>query len=94
MAEACKTVSARITGRVQGVGFRAWTRREAQGLGLSGFVRNEPDGAVTALITGPEPAVGTMIDRLWDGPSGASVSGVETRDAVDAARPAGFWIEN
>ena len=80
MAEACKTVSARITGRVQGVGFRAWTRREAQGLGLSGFVRNEP--------------VGTMIDRLWDGPSGASVSGVETRDAVDAARPAGFRIEN
>ena len=45
----------RVTGRVQGVGFRDFVRRLARGLGLSGYVRNEPDGSVTAEVEG-EPA--------------------------------------
>ena len=46
-----------IRGRVQGVGYRMWTEHKAQALGLSGWVRNEPDGAVTALLSGSVEAV-------------------------------------
>ena len=56
MAEPRRTVLARISGRVQGVSFRVWTQFEAEKLGLSGWVRNEDDGSVTALISGPESA--------------------------------------
>ncbi|HWK65501.1 MAG TPA: acylphosphatase [Rhizobiaceae bacterium] len=71
-----KTVLARITGRVQGVSFRAWTRNEARQLGLVGWVRNEEDGSVTALLSGPESVILRMIARLRQGPSGAIVTGV------------------
>lgn len=82
----------RITGRVQGVGFRAWTLGEASRLGLAGWVRNEADGSVMALIAGPGAAVAEMIGRLRQGPPGASVSGVERRPASLAQVPAGFRI--
>ncbi len=86
MNETRKTVLVRVTGRVQGVSFRAWTRQEARRLGIAGWVRNEPDGAVTALLSGPDNAVDAMIRRLWNGPPAARVSGVETeeRDTQDA----------
>ncbi|MGI6856902.1 acylphosphatase [Mesorhizobium sp. 1B3] len=71
-----KTVLARITGRVQGVSFRVWTRNEATQLGLVGWVRNEEDGSVTALLSGPESVILRMIARLRQGPSGATVTGV------------------
>ncbi|MFI0848391.1 acylphosphatase [Mesorhizobium sp. IMUNJ 23232] len=74
---------AHITGRVQGVGFRFWTLEEAEALGLAGWVRNEPDGSVTALLIGPEGAVSEMIRKLHAGPPGAAVAGVAL-DAVDA----------
>lgn len=67
----------RITGRVQGVGFRAWTRGQAVRLGLTGWVRNEADGSVCALLVGPQEAVSQMIERLRVGPAGAAVSGLE-----------------
>ena len=82
----------RITGRVQGVGFRDWTRREAVTLGLTGWVRNESDGSVRALLAGPENAVAAMIERLWNGPAFASVSDVRTDAADIAGIPAGFNI--
>lgn len=69
----------RIRGRVQGVGFRYWTQDEARALGLSGWVRNEPDGSVTALIAGRSDAVGAMLEKLRHGPAGAKVSEVETQ---------------
>lgn len=86
MNETRKTVLVRVTGRVQGVSFRAWTWREAKRLRLAGWVRNEPDGAVTALLSGPDNAVDTMVRRLWNGPPAARVSGVEIgeRDTQDA----------
>ena len=77
-----KTLMVRIFGRVQGVGFRFWTQREAQKLGLSGWVRNGSDGSVTARIAGPEPAVSTMLERFREGPPEASVSSVTT-EVVD-----------
>lgn len=66
----------RIVGKVQGVGFRIWTRNEAARLGLKGWVRNEADGSVLALITGPDATVSAMMTRFWQGPAGASVSSV------------------
>ena len=72
---------ARIHGLVQGVGFRYWTQDEARALGLSGWVRNEPDGSVTALIAGRADAVAAMLEKLRNGPAGAKVSEVETQHA-------------
>ena len=73
------SVSARITGRVQGVWYRGWTRAEAERLGLRGWVRNESDGSVSALLCGPEPQVDEMLRRMWHGPGGARVDDIETR---------------
>lgn len=92
MTDEAKAVSVRITGRVQGVGFRFWTRGQARRLGLSGWVRNEADGSVAALICGPVAAVNTMLERCWIGPSGASITDVATESAVlDGVLP-GFRI--
>jgi len=81
----------RITGRVQGVGFRAWTDQQARARGLSGWVRNEADGAVSALVHGPGPAVRDMVAACRLGPPGARVEAVETSPAVPPAG-AGFSI--
>ena len=75
-----KTVLARITGRVQGVWFRAWTCNEATRLGLTGWVRNETDGAVTALFTGTTDTVDMMTARLWEGPPLSDVAGVQLQE--------------
>ena len=82
MSDDYEAVLVRITGKVQGVSFRVWTRDEATQLGLVGWVRNEEDGSVVALIAGPDTATSTMIERFRRGPSGASVSGVETRSTT------------
>lgn len=79
-----------IQGRVQGVGFRMWTEREAGLLGLRGWVRNERDGSVTALVCGPEEVVASMIERFWSGPRGSAVTEVTTRSVDPAGLPAGF----
>ncbi|MBB2752294.1 UNVERIFIED_ORG: acylphosphatase [Rhizobium aethiopicum] len=82
----------RVSGRVQGVGFRMWTRDEALRLGLTGWVRNEADGSVAALIAGPDTAISTMIERFGRGPAGASVSGVETEPSPLEKMPPDFRI--
>lgn len=79
------TFSARITGRVQGVWFRGWTQRQAWGLGLDGWVRNEPDGSVRAVLSGDRSAVHEMIALLHRGPEGARVDAVETAPALEEA---------
>jgi acylphosphatase len=73
----------RITGRVQGVGFRAWTAGEARRRGLDGWVRNETDGAVTAVLAGEEAAVAAMLAALHRGPPAAAVTAVEAGPAAD-----------
>lgn len=70
------TVRLRISGRVQGVAYRAWTQRQAGLLSLSGWVRNRRDGSVEAVLCGPEEAVRTMIERCRQGPPGAMVSAI------------------
>jgi acylphosphatase len=63
----------RVTGRVQGVFFRAWTQQQANSLGVSGWARNCPDGSVEAHLAGEESVVQQLIERLHDGPSAATV---------------------
>lgn len=91
MQDEQRAVRVRVSGTVQGVSYRVWTRGEAMRLGVRGWVRNERDGSVTALIAGTDAAVTAMIERLWQGPRGALVSKVEIEEAGDDA-PADFRI--
>ena len=70
-----------VAGRVQGVGFRYFVVREAEALGLAGWVRNLPDGRVEALASGAPDVVSVFEGRLWEGPLHARVTTVETKDA-------------
>jgi acylphosphatase len=78
MGEIARHVS--VTGRVQGVFFRVWTRDQAIELGLTGWVRNCPDGRVDMHIEGEEAAVQKMIERLRRGPPSAQVEDVHLWD--------------
>jgi acylphosphatase len=71
-----------IRGRVQGVGFRAWTECTALERGVQGWVRNRRDGSVEALFVGPAETVAEMIEACRHGPPGARVDFVDQRQAV------------
>jgi acylphosphatase len=77
-----------VSGRVQGVFYRATCVRQAKSLGLLGYARNLPDGRVEVLACGEPVAVGQFIAWLWEGSPASKVTGVETSDA-DAAEGAG-----
>lgn len=64
----------RIEGRVQGVGFRAWTQQVASEIGLRGHVRNLEDGAVEIVATGSAPAIDQLRSIVRDGPPSAHVT--------------------
>jgi acylphosphatase len=70
-----------VRGRVQGVGFRAWTEHMALRHGLDGWVRNCRDGSVEAVFAGPRDAVGAMVAACRHGPGGSAVHGVSEHDA-------------
>ncbi len=88
-----RTVSAVIRGRVQGVSYRAWTKEKADGLGLSGWVRNRSDGSVEALFSGPSGAVERMLDLCRKGPLLARVDDVAVTEGGEAPSSAGFTVE-
>lgn len=67
----------RITGRVQGVGFRYFTRKNANDLNIKGWVKNMPDGSVETVISGKPANVEEMKKRLWKGPCSARVDHIE-----------------
>jgi acylphosphatase len=69
-----------ISGRVQGVGFRHFTRQHAQSLGLAGWVKNLPDGRVEAVLQGPKSMLDDMLDHLNHGPRMASVKEIESKE--------------
>jgi acylphosphatase len=77
----------RVSGRVQGVFFRAGTRDEALRLGLTGWVRNSRDGAVEVLACGADDALAALERWLWQGPPSARVEGVEAMQAGEPAPP-------
>ena len=72
----------RVTGRVQGVYFRGWTKEQADRLNVFGWVRNNPDGSVEAHLEGEEGSVNWLVDLIGDGPSSARVANVSVRDAT------------
>jgi acylphosphatase len=73
-ADAKRTVTVKIEGRVQGVFYRAWTEQTARSLGLDGTVRNMSDGSVEAVFSGPIETVDRMIQLCHDGPKDAAVT--------------------
>ncbi|HEY7959526.1 MAG TPA: acylphosphatase [Sphingomicrobium sp.] len=80
-----------VTGRVQGVFFRAWTRKEARTQHVSGWVRNCGDGSVEAQLEGEAATVEALIDLIREGPPGAQVDHVEIEEA-DREGLSGFEI--
>lgn len=84
MDGAITTKRLRIAGRVQGVGYRAGFARQAQGLGLAGWVRNRRDGTVEALVHGSAQEVDQIIAWARRGPAMADVDQVHISDASGA----------
>lgn len=83
----------RISGRVQGVGFRWWARQTASGLGLRGIVRNEPDGTVYLEATGTHDQLERFEQLLADGPPHAQVEELRREEEAGIGPlPAGFDI--
>jgi acylphosphatase len=72
-----------VSGRVQGVFYRATCARTAQELGITGFARNLPDGRVEVLACGAAPVVEAFVQWLWEGSSASKGTVVESVD-VDA----------
>jgi acylphosphatase len=79
-----KIVLVRVGGRVQRVGYRAWTEGQAGARGLHGWVRNRANGDVEALFAGSAAIVDAMIAACWQGPSNAEVGSVDV-ETVDTA---------
>jgi acylphosphatase len=74
-----------ITGRVQGVGYRAWVAHQARAHRLEGWVRNRRDGSVEALFAGPADVVSEMVTRCRRGPASARVDAVQDEPASSDA---------
>lgn len=74
-----RAVDVTVTGRVQGVSFRAYAEDEARRLGVTGWIRNEPDGSVAGHLEGDEETVDAMVAWLREGPRLASVESVDVR---------------
>ena len=83
-----------VTGLVQGVWFRASMQREARRLGLHGWVRNRPDGAVEAEAEGDSDAVAGLILWTQAGPSGAQVERVNVRALEPTGGEADFGVRH
>jgi acylphosphatase len=81
-------VEALIRGRVQGVFFRGWTEDQATRRGLSGWVRNNTDGTVSALFVGPRAVVDGMLEACREGPRAARVDAVEAAPVDPASEGA------
>ena len=79
-----------VEGRVQGVGFRWWTRREAGALGLSGSATNLPDGRVEVIAEGPRDACEALLDLLQGDRTPGYVSGVTYKWSDPDGLPRGF----
>jgi len=97
VSEVGDTVAAsiRVSGRVQGVGFRFFAVDVADELGITGWVKNLTDGRVEVEAHGAKESVEVMIERMHQGPPGSSVSNVDVMwlpDQVQTHNPSDFQI--
>lgn len=88
-----RSVKANVKGRVQGVGFRYSTQRQAKRLGVYGWVRNERDGSVTVVAEGPKAAVDEMVRWLHEGPGFANVADVDLQEHSYEGRYSSFTVQ-
>ena len=86
------SIRLRISGRVQGVGFRYAMQSEAARRGLNGWVRNRRDGTVEAVVQGDAAAVEALVDWARRGPPGARVDAVSSEPSSLEAPQAGFEL--
>lgn len=84
--------SYRISGRVQGVGFRYFVQRAARAEGVGGWVRNQDDGSVEAMVEGDHEAVLRLEHALRVGPPGARVDDIEIREEAPDGRSPMFTV--
>jgi len=92
MVEKEKAIYARIYGIVQGVGYRWFTKRVADELGIKGYVRNMDDGSVEVLAMGDKERLEAFFEKLREGPALSKVERIERRE-VEAKEPfQGFEI--
>lgn len=87
MIKACHV---KITGRVQGVGYRAWTVATAAKMGMKGWVRNRKDGSVEAMFHGTEEQIELMLDACHKGPMFAKVEKVISKFVDERPDSDGF----
>ncbi|MCJ2030281.1 acylphosphatase [Methylobacterium sp. J-043] len=92
MSTDSKTIRLVIRGRVQGVSYRAWTKKQADRHGVAGWVRNRPDRTVEALFSGPAEAVDALLAACRRGPFAARVDGIEVSEEAVPASITGFEI--
>ena len=83
-----------IRGRVQGVSYRAWTKKQAERHGVSGWVRNRPDRTVEAQFSGPAEAVEALLAACRRGPFAARVDGIDVIEETELAPITGFEIRS
>ena len=88
-----KRIHAKVTGIVQGVYFRASTRDTARALGLTGWVKNMPDGSVELEAEGPEDRITQLVIWLNQGPQYARVENVEVKEVPVTGRETGFNVD-
>ena len=81
-----------LEGRVQGVGFRHFTRKAARELGLSGFVRNLPDGSVEAVAAGSGEALDALEGHLRQGPPASRVDALRVEEDQSEPGDSGFSV--
>lgn len=86
------SLKAWVLGRVQGVGFRYFTERMAEEIGLAGYVMNRSDGSVEVMVEGERGALEEFLRRLRQGPSGARVERVEEIWGPYTGQFAGFRV--
>jgi len=89
---ALRRIAFAVSGRVQGVAFRAFTRKQARLHHLTGFVQNEADGRVTGEAEGAPEAVAALLEWLQRGSPLASVRGVECHELAPLQSEAGFEV--
>ena len=82
----------RVSGKVQGVGFRYFAEERANSLGLAGYARNLPDGRVEIEVEGEKEKIDAFLDRVREGPPRSNVTSVDVTWGPATSKRAGFSI--